>query len=709
MILPLHTDLRRAVTSALHELYGLAPDATPPIVIEYPPNRKMGDLAVTVAFDLARVLRKAPRLIAAEIADAAAGRQDLGRLEATGAGYLNLFLDRPRFARARLGGDPSARASEDGEKTIVEHTAINPNKAAHVGHLRNAALGDTLCRLLRFRGADVEVQNYIDDTGVQVADVVVGLRELEGKDVGEVRRRAAEPRFDHYCWDLYARVTQWYDEDDARLSFRRDALHDLEHDADPTAAMARAVTHAIVRCHLRTMARLGVEYDLLSWEGDILRLAFWDRAFEILKASGAVHLQADGRLAGCWVMPIDDAGGAGATPGDAGDSGSPAGNAGAVGATPRDTGEAEATQDDAGEAGSPSGDAGGDPDPDARLKVIVRSNGTVTYVGKDIAYQLWKFGLLGRDFHYRPFDAQASGRSLWTTSSAAAAGNGGEAPRFGRAAAVYNVIDTRQSYLQRLLAQALAALDHPKEAERSTHFSYEMVALSRNTARALGHAADDDDGKAFVEVSGRKGLGVKADDLLDQVTARAEQEVAARHPDLAEGERRRTAAIISTAAVRYFMIKFSRGKVIAFDIDEALSFEGETGPYLQYAAVRARKILQKLQERHGLAAADIAESLATMPDAPLAAAAGDELWGLVLEASRLDEVADQAVRTLELSVLAKYAFGLAQRFNGFYHSSPVVAETDEPTRLWRAAGVAWFEAQMTRALALMGCEVPDRM
>ena len=687
MILPLHTDLRRAVTSALGELYGLAPDATPPIVIEYPPNRQMGDLAVTVAFDLARVLRKAPRLIAAEIAEAAAGRQDLGRLEATGAGYLNLFLDRPRFARARIGGDPTAAAPGEREKTIVEHTAINPNKAAHVGHLRNAALGDTLCRLLRFRGADVEVQNYIDDTGVQVADVVVGLRELEGKDVGDVRRLAAEPRFDYYCWDLYARVTQWYEEDDARLSYRRDALHDLEHDADPTAAMARAVTGSIVRCHLRTMVRLGVEYDLLSWEGDILRLAFWDRAFEILKASGAVRLQADGRLAGCWVMPIDDAGGAEAATDDAGG--------------------AEAATDNAGGAEAATDDPGGDPD--ARLKVIVRSNGTVTYVGKDIAYQLWKFGLLGRDFHYRRFDGQPSNRSLWTTSSAAPDAGADRPPRFGRAAAVYNVIDTRQSYLQRLLAQALAALDHPKEAERSIHFSYEMVALSRSTARALGHAAGDEDGKPFVEVSGRKGLGVKADDLLDQVTARAGQEVAARHPDLAESERRRIAGIISTAAVRYFMIKFSRGKVIAFDIDEALSFEGETGPYLQYAAVRARKILQKLQERHGLDPADIVENLGSMPDAPLSGPDGDELWGLVLEASRLDEVADQAVRTLELSVLAKYAFALAQRFNGFYHSSPVVAETDEATRLWRAAGVAWFEAQMTRALALMGCEVPDRM
>ena len=699
MILPLHTDLRRAVASALHARYGLAPDEAPPIAIEYPPNRQMGDLAVTVAFDLARTLRKAPRQIAAEIAEAAAGAlADIGRLEPTGAGYLNLFLDRPRFARARLGRQPPAPTAADAAKTIVEHTAINPNKAAHVGHLRNAALGDTLCRLLRFRGADVEVQNYIDDTGVQVADVVVGLRELEKKDLDDVRRLAGEPRFDHYCWDLYARVTRWYDEDDARLALRRDALHDLERGADPAAATARAVTDRIVRCHLRTMARLGVEYDLLSWEGDILRLAFWDRAFEILKASGAVRLQTGGRLAGCWVMPIDESGDTEAPT----DAGAPAdAQATADAKTPAN---AQIQTDTQASADADNGGA----DPDARLKVIVRSNGTVTYVGKDIAYQLWKFGLLGRDFRYRRFGAQPSGRPLWTTSSDAATDAAPPVP-FGRAAAVYNVIDTRQSYLQRLLVQALTALGHPQQAERSVHFSYEMVALSPNTARALGHAALDGDDKPFVEVSGRKGLGVKADDLLDRVTERAGQEVEARHPDLADGERRRIAEIISTAAVRYFMIKFSRGKVIAFDIDEALSFEGETGPYLQYAAVRARKILQKLQDRGGPAPAEVFAGLAAAPDAPLASPGGDELWGLVLEAARLDEVADQAVRTLELSVLAKYAFGLAQRFNGFYHSSPVVAEPDEAVRLWRAAGVAWFDAQMTRALALMGCEVPDRM
>ncbi len=682
MILPLQTLLRDRITAALAARYGLDPASMPTIAPEYPPNRGLGDLAVTVAFELARTLRKSPRAIAVEIAEAVAeaGPMDtLGRLEPTGAGYLNVFFDRAACARTWIAGAATVRPSI-GLKTIVEHTAINPNKAAHVGHLRNAALGDTLCRLLRYLGTEVEVQNYIDDTGVQVADILVGLRELEGKGLDELRTLVDKPRFDYYCWDLYARVTAWYDQDEARLSHRRDTLHELEHDTEPTAAIARVLTDRIVRCHLDTMARLGIEYDLLSWEGDIIRLQFWARAFEILKASGAVFLQPDGRLAGCWVMPIDDAeadadGDATATP-DANPS------------------EADATAHN----------------PEARLKVIVRSNGTVTYVGKDIAYQLWKFGLLGDDFRYRWFGPQPSGRPLWATSSVDVSPPDDAPPRppFGRAGAVYNVIDTRQSYLQDLLAQALLALEHPREAERSIHFSYEMVALSRSTAHALGYAEAEGD-KPFVEVSGRRGLGVKADDLLDQMTTHAQREVAARHEDLAPEAQQRIATIIATAAVRYFMIKFSKGKVIAFDIDEALSFEGETGPYLQYATVRARKILQKLRDRHGLETDTLLAELATTPTAPLTDESGDALWDLMLDASRLDEVAEQAVRTLELSTLAKYAFGLAQRFNGFYHGNPVVAEQDDARRRWRAAGVSYFESQMTRALALMGCEVPERM
>ncbi len=669
MILPLHTRLRERILSTLRDRYALDEASLPSVVIEYPPQRRMGDLAVTVAFELARTLRKAPRVIAQEIVEAIGAQSDLGRLEATGAGYLNLFVDRAPFCRTQLDA-PDTASPEDAVKTIVEHTAINPNKAAHVGHLRNAALGDTLCRLLEYRGASVEVQNYIDDTGVQVADVIVGLRVLEQQGLEEVIQLADDDRFDYYCWDLYARVTTWYEEDESRLAHRRETLHDLEHGTAPTSEIGAVITDRIVRCHLRTMARLGVEYDLLSWEGDILRMEFWDRAFDILKSTGTVYLQPDGRLEGCWVMPIEEAA----------------------------PDEETATDDAAAE------------DPDARLKVIVRSNGTVTYVGKDIAYQLWKFGLLGRDFNYRWFGHQPSGRPLWATTSDAGSTDGapGPPPGFGQAGAVYNVIDTRQSYLQQLLVQALNALDHPQEAERSVHFSYEMVALSRATARALGYQTEDD-GRPFVEVSGRKGLGVKADDLLDQVRDHAEQEVATRHADLDAAGRRRIATIIGTAAIRYFMVKFSRGKVIAFDIDDALSFEGETGPYLQYATVRARKILQKLEDEIELDRGAILAGLDDLAPEGLDGEEGDGLWDLVLEASRLDEVAEQAVRTLELSVLAKYAFGLAQRFNAFYHSSPVRAEERETVRRWRAVGVLYFERQMTRALGLMGCEVPERM
>lgn len=668
MILELHAAVRARVRGVLADLYGLAPGDVPEVAIQYPPDRALGDLGVTVAFELARVLRKAPRAIAAEIVEALGPVDGIDRFEPAPNGYVNVFLDRARFARAAL-GPPRPPADRGVRKAIVEHTAINPNKAAHVGHLRNAALGDTLVRLLRHRGVPVEVQNYIDDTGVQVADVVVGFLHVERLAFEEAAALAEQPRFDHYCWDLYARVTAWYEEDPERLALRARTLHDLEAGADPAARWGRLIAERIVRCHLATMDRMNVEYDLLTWEGDVLRLRFWARAFEVLERTGAVTLAADGPQAGCWVMPL------------------------AADAPPR-------PDADAAEGG-----------PKSKSKVIVRSNGTVTYVGKDIAYQFWKLGVLEQDFHYRLHGAQRSGHPLWSTTSAA--GKAGRPPAtFGRADAVYNVIDTRQTYLQQLLKQALTAVGREREAERSVHVSYEMVALSPATARALGQELDADAERPFVEVSGRKGLGVKADDLLDRLTEAARREVLARHADLAAGdpEAAAVAAAIATAAIRYFMIKYSRGKLIAFDIDEALSFEGESGPYVQYAAVRAANILRKLYERDGLDDAALTAALESLPAAPLEDPGdGTAAWGLLLEAARLDEVADQAIRALELSTLAKYAFGLAQTFNTFYHRCPVVAEEDEPTRLWRAAAVLYCRLQLTRTLALMGCDVPPRM
>ncbi|HEY3162548.1 MAG TPA: arginine--tRNA ligase, partial [Vicinamibacterales bacterium] len=602
----------------------------------------------------------------------------------------NLFLDRGAFLAERL-AQASDRPTAAPDKVIVEHTAINPNKAAHIGHLRNSALGDTLVRVLRFRGTPVEVQNYIDDTGVQVADVVVGFRVLEGKTLEQIRQTADTTRFDYYCWDLYARVTEWYEADKARLDTRAKTLHDIEHGGNENAEIAAFAADRIVRCHPKTMGRMNVDYDLLTWEGDILRLKFWAQAFEVLKAKGAVYLATEGRLAGCWVMPIQED----------------------LEANPKaQTPNPKSQEPNGSRIPDPGSRPGDEAEGEEREKVIVRSNGVVTYVGKDIAYQFWKLGLLGKDFHYRVFERRSQG-PLWATCT-----TGGESghPMFGGAAYVYNVIDVRQSYLQKLLKQALIAVGHPEGADRSHHFSYEMVALSHATAQELGYAPAPDSEEArrpFVEVSGRKGLGVKADDLLDTLIRSAGTEVGTRNPELGEAERQRIAHTIAIAAVRYFMIKFSRGKVIAFDLAEALSFEGESGPYIQYAVVRANNIFQKLQQRDGLDEASIVKALADTPADELDGANGHELWSLVLDASRLDEVVEQVVRTLEFSVLAKYAFSLAQAFSAFYNLPParssILNETNAAAQRWRAAGVIYVRNQLRTALDLMGVQVPPRM
>ncbi len=655
MILNVQKQVHDQVADAVRRHFGL--DEVPAFAIEVPPNRALGDLAVTVAFQLARALRKAQKAIAQELAGVLGGVPGIAKVVAAPNGYLNLYLDRRPYFLDRLNGRIAPARSTDG-KTVVEHTAINPNKAAHIGHLRNATLGDTIVRVLRFRGTEVEAQNYIDDLGVQVADIIVGFREIEHKNLDDVRQIAASTRFDYYCWDLYSKVAEWYEGDTDRPAIRATTLHELEDGGNASTDMAAVIVDRIVRAHLQTMARLNIGYDLLTYEGDILRLKFWAQAFDILKASGAVFQQTEGKLAGCWVMKIDE----------------------------------------------------GAAEEDEREKVIVRSNGVVTYVGKDIANQFWKFGLLGKDFRYRLFSTQANGHPLWATTSGE---NDPAAPPFGHATWIYNVIDSRQMYLQALLKQALQTLGHPEEAEHSIHFSYEMVALSHATARELGYQiAGEDAQKPFVEVSGRKGLGVKIDDLLDLLIAKANAEVAKRNPELSADDRARTASQIAVAAIRYFMLKFSRGKLIVFDIEEALSFEGETGPYLQYAVVRANNIFNKLREREGLSPVDVVRALDVAPADELAAdgdGEGGSLWAVVFEASRLDEVVEHVVRSLEFAGLAKYTFALAQMFNAFYHRFPILNEEDAGRKVWRAAGVAYVRDQLTRALELMGIDVPARM
>ena len=662
MILPVQDRLRAHVARLLTTLYSLdESSATPPIALEYPPNRELGDLGTPVAFELARRLRKAPRAIAQEIAGAFGSLDGIRQVTAAPNGYLNFFLERRDFLLTRLSPETAAPRPSAG-KAIVEHTAINPNKAAHIGHLRNSALGDTLVRVLRFRGIPVEVQNYIDDTGVQVADVVVGFRAIEGKTLEEIHKIADTTQFDYYCWDLYARVTEWYGQDKERLAVRGETLHDIEHGGNENAEIAAFIADRVVRCHLKTMARMNVDYDLLTWEGDILRLRFWAQAFEVLKAKGAVYLQTEGRLAGCWVMPIQDD----------------------VEAMPKE-------DEDEGEE---------------REKVIVRSNGVVTYVGKDIAYQFWKLGLLGKDFHYRVFMTRPHG-PLWATCTTGGEGNH---PEFGGAAYVYNVIDVRQSYLQNVVKQGLLGLGYEEEARRSIHFSYEVVALTPACAEQLGVTLSEEDRKrAHIEVSGRKGQGVKADDLLDLLEKEARREVAQRNPALKPTETETIARQIAVGALRYFLLKYTRTAIIAFDFKEALNFDGETGPYIQYAAVRANNIIHKVRETDP--SFDFARVHQMLNDPKLGDFLNEahDIWELLYTGLRLDEIGNQVIAALEPASLAKYAFTLAQRFNLFYHRYRIVTEEDPVRRMFYILVVDLTREALTKSLDLMGIEVPRRM
>ena len=518
------------------------------IVVEQPPKIEFGEYALPLAFELARTLRKAPRKIAEEIVAGVGPLPGFEKFEVAGAGYINVRVNRALLATG-LAADRSPATDVPAGKVLVEHSSINPNKAAHIGHLRNAILGDTFVRLLRFAGRDVDVQNYIDNTGVQVADVVVGFMHIEKKSRAEIEALAAAPRFDYVCWDLYARVSHWYEEDKARLQVRSATLHALEEGNNETAAIAELISVAVLRRHLETMERLDIKYDFLPRESEILHLHFWDAAFGKLKDAGVLTFEDSGKNKGCWVMRR-----AGTT------------------AKPLTTGGTEST-----------GEAAEEKITEEDQKVIVRSNGTVGYVGKDIAYHMWKFGLLGRDFGYRKFFRYPNAHDCWISTIDGEKDH----PHFGDVAEIYNVIDARQSEAQNTVMEALRALGHGEAADRYTHFSYEMVALTPRCAAELGYTlSEEDKARSWIEVSGRKGFGVKADDLLDALIAAARKEVDARHPELSEAERAGIATQVAIGALRYFMLKFTKPSVIAFDFKDALSFEGATGPYSQYAVDR---------------------------------------------------------------------------------------------------------------------------
>jgi len=622
------------------------------VAIEQPKQSSFGELALPGAFQLAKSLRQAPKKIAAELIEAIGEIPGVAAMEIAGNGYINVRFDRGLYGAALL--DPPVPESPAASRTIVEHTNINPNKAAHIGHLRNAVLGDTFVRMLRARGHRVEVENYIDNTGVQVADVVAGFHFLEKKTPAEVGVLIASTRFDYLCWDLYARTSQHYKDHPEDLAWRAETLHSIEAGEGELAEMAHLVADSIVNTHLATMLRLNIQYDVLPRESEILHLQFWASAFELLKERKAIYLETEGKNAGCWVMPSSAF-----------------------------RGEGDANEDS---------------------KVIVRSNGTVTYVGKDIAYQLWKFGLLGKDFYYCVLTRYTDGKEVWVSTDQP---QPRPAPAFGKANTVYNVIDTRQSYLQDVVVAGLRALGFNDQADRSIHFSYEMVALSPRSCADLGiPLSEEDSRRPYVEMSGRKGLGVKADDLIDKLIDSAHKEVASRHPEDNEAAQLAVATEIAVGALRYFLLKFTRNTVIAFDFQEALSFEGETGPYVQYAAVRARRILLKLEER-GESLPDFRAALNR--EAMARQLADEDCWQVLLAASKADSALERAVVAGEPAHVARYAFQLAQEFSNFYQRFKVLDEPNPERRTFLLWMTQFFALQLERTLAVLGIAVPAYM
>lgn len=655
MLLALTRNLEKELLLRISERYHVQYDS---LNFTIPPKIELGELALPIAFDLARKVKRPPIEIARELAADAQGIPGIWKTDVAGAGYLNFHLDRSSFAlglAVSIAEGNFGRVSPPPEtgKIVVEHTNINPNKAAHIGHLRNATLGDSFVRCLRFLGYQVEVQNYLDNTGVQVADVVVGFERMEGKTLQEVA--AIGGKFDYYCWDLYSRVADFYQQSEENSKWRSRTMQAIEAGNNPTAELAEHVAMRIVRAHLATMARINVQYDLLPRESEILHLKFWNRAYQLLKERKAIYYVNEGKNRGCWVMMT----------------------------------------------GNPQPDAARE-QAEEEEKIIVRSDGTVTYVGKDIAYQLWKFGLLGLDFQYRRFD-DGTGRPLWITAMEAEPGV--SAPSFGHAERVYNVIDSRQAYLQNIVVQGLQALGFHEQAKNSIHYSYEMVALTPACCDELGFPLSEQDRKRpYVEVSGRKGLGVKADDLLDTLVEKALAEVRARH-SLPEEESRRIADIIAVGALRYFLLRFARNTVIAFDFKEALSFDGETGPYVQYAVVRANNIFNKLAE----SGEEPPDPHQAFPGFGEFLAADDEIWEIVYQAARMPEIIRQVAQSLELGQVCKYAFSLAQKFNLFYHKHHILSETDKQKRQHLLLVADLVRRQLAQALSLLGFEVPPKM
>lgn len=651
--------IREGVAKALKELLSIEE-----VPFNVPPQQELGDFSSPVCLSMAKQRRMSPMKIAQEVAgwlkwELIPYIQEIG---VSPPGYLNFKVNWPALAQdlvpriieeGKAFGKPVSRLKK---KVFIEHTSVNPNKAMHIGHLRNSVLGDTVARILEWLGFSTEVCNYIDDTGLQVVDVVTALLYLDRPSYTERSgfegiwtKAPADQPFDYFCWDLYARFQNELEKNSFLLEKREEVLHKIEGGNHPIASFAKELATRIVRSHLQTVAQLSIFYDLLNWESDIIGRGFWEATFELLKEKKAIRFETEGPNDGCWVVPLG----------------------GLV-----ETAEGMKSLD----------------------KILVRSNGSVTYTGKDVAYQLWKFGLLRKDFLYKRWGLQVNGEMLWTTAQD---GESGErlSKYFGHADTVINVIDTRQSYPQQVVVECLRQTGFEKEAKESIHLAYEVVNLSPQAARLLG-VEETEEKKAYA-MSGRSGTGVKAKDFIQRVKLKVIEK--ADHP-LEE----KVASALASAAIRYYLLKFTLESQIVFDFDDALKTTGDTGIYLEYAHARSCSILRKAKEQK----IDLQWRRDGIPKQVT-----ETERGLLDALSRFSSSVAKTGKTLRVSQLTEYAFDLATAFTDFYEhpdpgadvQTPFIHLKDEELRTFRLCLVTAFQKVMGNLLTLMGMPAIERI
>ena len=625
-----------------------------------PAKEGFGDVSCNVAFLAAKTLKKRPNEIAQSITqqyEKFVGGL-VSKVEAHPSGYVNFYANVGNLGKIII---ESSQKTDYGSVDIghnttltVEHTSVNPNKALHIGHVRNVVVGDSIIRILQKAGYTINTLNYVDDSGLQVADILLGFTHL-----GFSQEPPVDQKFDHYCGDeVYVKTTEKYQANPELQEKRNQILKEIEDGNSETAKFASTITRRVLSEQLKTCWRMKARYDLLNFESQIVHSMLWSRTFELLKKEGIARLEEEGKNKGCWVI------------------------------------DAEGEEEN---------------------KVIVRSDGTATYMAKDIPYAAWKLGLVDDPFRYRKFASQWDGSTLYATALPDGEDDGGKEKekknkedgekegrqQFAGGERVITVIDSRQARLQRIISQVLARIGGTG-GRQYHHLSYEAVTLSSDTARSLGIDIGE---RQFMHMSGRKGVYVNADYVLDTLHRKAYEEVKARNPEFSEEILHEIAEEIAISAIRYNLVRQDLDKIITFDVKESLSLEGDTGPYLQYAYARSQRILEKAGARIG-GGQEVVKSVA---GARFELLTHESEIGLIKEIAKMDIVVEDAARSLGVKALARYAYSLATAFNLFYERVPVLKEEDRDVLAARLALVRASGIALKNALGLLGVTALERM